>query len=1174
MTKRITLLVFMTLTLFGLNAQTSKIIKDFENTILNEKKDKQFTSKDFNDIRVSYQYTDSKTDVTHVYLQQYYKNTPIYLGVGAIHYKAGKIVSHTNSMVNNISSKINTTNPKIKPIESIYSVAEELGLESVTINESFLRDQTDGYIFSDVSFASNDVKVSPYYFKSKNETLVLVWNVETAMKDNANTWSSRVDAMTGEVVDQTNNTIYCEFGKPDIIPLDWSQAKSRTNSNLRGDGAKYRVYPLPAESPMHGSHELLVEPSIVEASPLGWHDIDGQEGAEYTITRGNNVWAYLDKSDIDVSGGDEPDGGSELIFDFNHQLNLTGEVNDTAAVTNLFYMNNMIHDITYLLGFNEEAGNFQKKNYSNVGQGKDAVHAQASDGSGTNNANFSTQPEGAPGSRMQMYQWTNSSGVLAIESPEEIAGLITEVGTADFGPSPTSVDITGKLVVVDDGGAVNSSQGCGALVNSDEVSGNIALIDRGECYFSEKTEFAQDAGAIAVIICNIAGVDGNGESVSGMTAAPGAGAITIPTLMVKKSVCDKIRLSISSNIDVEINISERALVGPPSFDAAFDNGVIGHEYGHGISNRLVGGPSLIGCLTNDEQMGEGWSDFWTIVLTTKPGETGAEAKGIGTYVSGQSINGRGIRRYPYSTDMSINPQTFDDIKGTGAPHPVGEVWNSMLIDIYWKFIDLYGFNPDWTDETSGNHRAAHLVIEGMKYTTCNPGFVSARDGILNADYIENEGEHICMLWEVFARRGLGYSAKENLTDNRNDGIEAYDILPVCLSSLKIGKSITSVIKREEEATVIVNVGDYIQGDQTGVKVEEILNEGLEFVEGSANVGVVVGADNKLLFDIGNMSFEEEKEISFKVRPNSSYESSSIFLDDVENTNDPNSKWEEVIISGDDFFYTTNKDPHSTSHSWYIEDKEADLDMALNYGPFVVTGEEPALRFWHQFKTESGNDGGFVQISLDNGNIWLNLDDKFLINGYNSRISYSTFAIPSLAGFTGNSNGYIDSYIDLSQYKGETVKIRFRFGTNEENSFVGQGGGWYIDDLELLDLVRFKTSTCVYSDQSDPVCTEEFLTILDTEFIDNVQDIASIDKFELFPNPAIESTNIRFEANRASSSSISIFNLEGKLVKQLNTSIHSGFNSIVVPLTGLVEGQYLLVVSNDEGQITHKLSVVK
>ncbi len=49
----------------------------------------------------------------------------------------------------------------------------------------------------------------------------------------------------------------------------------------------------------------------------------------------------------------------------------------------------------------------------------------------------------------------------------------------------------------------------------------------------------------------------------------------------------------------------------PNRDGDLDNGIIVHEYGHGVSNRLAGGPANTSCLNNQEQMGEGWSDYFT-----------------------------------------------------------------------------------------------------------------------------------------------------------------------------------------------------------------------------------------------------------------------------------------------------------------------------------------------------------------------------------------------------------------------------------------------------------------------------------------------------------------------------------------------------------------------------------
>ena len=130
--------------------------------------------------------------------------------------------------------------------------------------------------------------------------------------------------------------------------------------------ASYKVYKLPTESPLYGGLETAHDNLYPTSSPFGWHDTNGIEGAEYTITRGNNVFAYEDKDDDNSSDGNEPDGGASLNFDFPVDLAQDPRQSNHAAVTNLFYLVNMMHDVTALLGFDEAAGNFQSKNYTGI----------------------------------------------------------------------------------------------------------------------------------------------------------------------------------------------------------------------------------------------------------------------------------------------------------------------------------------------------------------------------------------------------------------------------------------------------------------------------------------------------------------------------------------------------------------------------------------------------------------------------------------------------------------------------------------------------------------------------------------------------------------------------------------------------------------------------------------
>lgn len=73
----------------------------------------------------------------------------------------------------------------------------------------------------------------------------------------------------------------------------------------------------------------------------------------------------------------------------------------------LFYTCNEIHDLFYAYGFDEASGNFQEHNFGRGGLGGDAVVAMAQDGSGMNNANFATPPDGQR-PRMRMYVWSGT----------------------------------------------------------------------------------------------------------------------------------------------------------------------------------------------------------------------------------------------------------------------------------------------------------------------------------------------------------------------------------------------------------------------------------------------------------------------------------------------------------------------------------------------------------------------------------------------------------------------------------------------------------------------------------------------------------------------------------------------------------------------------------------------
>ncbi|HLL14441.1 MAG TPA: M36 family metallopeptidase [Pyrinomonadaceae bacterium] len=338
-----------------------------------------------------------------------------------------------------------------------------------------------------------------------------------------------------------------------------------------------------------------------------------------TVTTGNNAEAYLDTNADNAPDANNTTGlsnghaySSTQDFTFPFSTTVDPRTQQAAVVANLFYFNNVMHDFAYGLGFTESAGNFQTNNYGRGGLGADSVRAEAQDGSGTNNANFATPPDGQR-PRMQQYLFTS--------------------------PNP----------------------------------------DR---------------------------------------------------------------------------------------DSSMDGDVVFHEYGHGISNRLIGNGSTALQGTQSGAMGEGWSDYWACTL----GNDGL----VGEYATGNTT--AGIRRAAYTVPANTIHDSYADVCAGGCQvHRDGEVWAATLWDLRTQL---------------GASVTDRLVLNGMKFTPTRPSFLNARDGILQADQNQNGGANRCAIWTVFARHGMGVSAVGNdgtthtaATDMPSDcgGTCSYSISPTSAS---------------------------------------------------------------------------------------------------------------------------------------------------------------------------------------------------------------------------------------------------------------------------------------------------------------------------------------------------------------------------------------------------------
>lgn len=141
--------------------------------------------------------------------------------------------------------------------------------------------------------------------------------------------------------------------------------------------------------------------------------------------------------------------------------------------------------------------------------------------------------------------------VLVVNSPPAIAGTYA-AGSASFGgPIPAS-GLIGMVVLVDDGVAPETDA-CTPLVNAAQMQGKVALIDRGTCNFNIKAQFAQDAGAVAVLIANN----------TGGVLAPGSNepGIVIPVLGITQADGNTIRNQLVSGVSVTLQLDPAQKAG-------------------------------------------------------------------------------------------------------------------------------------------------------------------------------------------------------------------------------------------------------------------------------------------------------------------------------------------------------------------------------------------------------------------------------------------------------------------------------------------------------------------------------------------------------------------------------------------------------------------------------------
>ncbi|HSO35835.1 MAG TPA: M36 family metallopeptidase [Labilithrix sp.] len=942
-----------------------------------------------------------------------------------------------------------------------------------------------------------------YVAVDKGSRLVAAYHCELlarvpGSKDNAG-WLFAIAADDGRTLVRSSLTAHEKF-----TYRVWADA---TQNNIPTDG------PLKDSTPVTGTPATTKEapyaaPILVSVDGFNKNakgTFDPWLGAAATETKGNNVDAYSDRNSADDGTNDGFDAAdmradvtAAKTFDRAYNPALQPDSSPAqikAAITQIFYVTNWMHDFWYDSGFDEKAGNAQAANYGRGGKEGDVLLAEAQDGADqgqSNNANMSTFSDGrAP--RMQMYVWDGVPNNSVTATPA--VAFTDRPGNAVFGPQV--FDLTGASVLA------TPADACAVPGN---VSGKIAVIDRGNCDFVTKAQNAQAGGAVGVVLVNnAAGHNAPSPGVDG----PG---ITIPLLGIslEDGVLLKTKLGAGA---VSITMKRGAEIVR---DGTIDNGVVAHEWGHYLHHRLVdcGSPSCDG-------MSEGWADFNALLMVIKGGDaldgTAFPLTQYAGVAGSEAPSYFGIRRAPYSSDTAKNPFTFKHIRKsaklpTGAPladvtpdmsesHNVGEVWAEALFEAYTNILrDTKGASPRLTFDQA-KRRMADYIVAGMMATPPEPTFVEQRDALLAVAYARDVKDFTAMA-KGFAKRGLGVGAVAPPVES--------DTLDEAVEDTSFKGSLAFVDARIDDAVRSCDRDGYLDADEKGDVTIRVKNAGWVSLASTTvtvttpTAGVTLANGGKgavatldpfgvvkvrigISFDpavvkqttvpvtvtLANAdSFKAsvtgliEPRVNFDVAP------ASATTDDVESPTsawtfghglaDPSEAWARMVKTD-----ASGKAVSPPDFRWHGDDLPSVSDESLVSPDLVVSATVPfKISFKHKYSFENGPDGkgnplvyfdgGVIEISSDGGKTWADIS-TLVDPGYTQSIYTPNPPSPAddnpLSGrmaYAGLLATWTPVTLDLgTQLAGKTVKVRFRLGSDGGTSDVG----WDVDDLAFAGITN-------------------------------------------------------------------------------------------------------------------------
>lgn len=546
----------------------------------------------------------------------------------------------------------------------------------------------------------------------------------------------------------------------------------------------------------------------------------------------------------------------------------------------------------------------------------------------------------------------------------------------------------------------------------------------------------------------------------------------------------------------------------PERDSALDTTIVAHEYGHLVSNRLVGNATG---LSNHQGsgLGEGWSDFHAALLLAAGDDLQVPSNSSwqGVYAVGSYSDGSpnsayfGLRRYPLSTDLAKNPLTFTHIqRGVALPsgvpispgywpnndeeHNAGEVWAVMLWECYTALLRDARYTFSQAQE-----RMKRYLVAAYKATPLAPTFLEARDALLAVAAATDPSDYLA-LWTAFARRGIGGGAT---------GPDRYNLVnqPVT-ESYTVSNSVRLLGLELREETPRCDGDGTLDADEEGVLVVQVRNLGvLPLAAGRATLTVSTSAPGVRFPDGATLSLPELAPFEvrgFTVRvavghvlgpqsaeftatvagaslfpPSASARASWRLNVDEQPASSASDDFEattQVWTPGADARLNTTGSFRPvqvtvTQRIWAALPGASAADVWLTTPPLQVGAGPLVMTFQHRYEferdTTAAFDGAVLELSTDDGATWQDVGASSS-PGYTDTLTAANQSANPLAGrraFAGRSARFPEfrtETLDLgTTWAGKTVRVRFRVGSDDLVRLESRG--WEVDDVRFTGLVN-------------------------------------------------------------------------------------------------------------------------